>query len=232
MVGFYSNFISSGDLCFDIGANMGNRTEAFLKLGAQVVAVEPQEQCLCTLRKKFQHNSKLTIIDKALDETEGEAEFFISSAHTLSSMSSEWVRHVDENNLFQGSTWSDRITVRTTTLNKLVKTHGVPVFCKIDVEGFEYDVLAGLSQPLDVISFEFTQGFIESTKKCINHLAELGPAVFNYSEGESMTLSLGKWVDANEITEIMKDVDKSVPPGDIYVSYRKETSNNCNPGNG
>ena len=32
MIHLYSSFVKEGDLCFDVGANMGNRIEAFLKI--------------------------------------------------------------------------------------------------------------------------------------------------------------------------------------------------------
>ena len=68
MVGFYSGFIKKGDMCFDVGANLGDRTEAFLKLGAKVVVVEPQEDCIKTLKDKFGDNENVFIVPKALDK--------------------------------------------------------------------------------------------------------------------------------------------------------------------
>lgn len=40
---FYQQFIRHGDLCFDIGGNIGEKTEIFLALGATVVSLEPQK---------------------------------------------------------------------------------------------------------------------------------------------------------------------------------------------
>ena len=51
-ISFYSNFISSNDLCFDIGANIGSKTEAFLAIGASVVAVEPQPDLAREIRAR------------------------------------------------------------------------------------------------------------------------------------------------------------------------------------
>src|SRR2546430_16588745 len=38
----YGQFVHAGDLVFDIGAHVGDRVGAFRRLGARVVAVEPQ----------------------------------------------------------------------------------------------------------------------------------------------------------------------------------------------
>lgn len=48
---FYSQFIHPGDLVFDVGANVGNRTKIFLRLGARVVAFEPQASCARVLQR-------------------------------------------------------------------------------------------------------------------------------------------------------------------------------------
>jgi len=37
MIQFYSSFINKGDLCFDIGANIGNRVNILNKIGTQIV---------------------------------------------------------------------------------------------------------------------------------------------------------------------------------------------------
>ena len=38
----YGNFVRPGDLVFDVGAHVGDRVASFRRLGARVVAVEPQ----------------------------------------------------------------------------------------------------------------------------------------------------------------------------------------------
>ena len=80
---FYSRFIKKDDLCFDIGANYGRRTEIFLKLGARVVAVEPQDACMKELQKKDGSNKRVILVKKAISDNYGEEEIMISDSNTL-----------------------------------------------------------------------------------------------------------------------------------------------------
>ena len=152
MLRFYSQFISKGDLCFDIGANTGNRTEAFLKLGATVVAVEPQDICMRKLLNKYRNNNKIFLVHKALGAKEGKGNLILSNSHTVSSMSKEWIDCIKDSDMFFTSTsafqWNKTVSVPITTLDKLIEKYGNPAVCKIDVEGFEYQVIKGLSQPI------------------------------------------------------------------------------------
>lgn len=219
MIEFYSEFICSGDLCFDIGANIGNRTDAFLKLGVRVVAVEPQKGCADFLKETFGDNENFTLINCALAAEKGSTEMLVSNASTLSSMSSEWINYVQKNNLFEGCTWNDSVVVETTTLDDLITTHGRPDFCKIDVEGYEYEVLKGLSQPIKLISLEYTVGLFAPTIKCIQHLAVLGQARFNYSQSESMSLILHDWLPADKMIKLLNGMNEDRGAGDIYALY-------------
>jgi hypothetical protein len=54
---FYSQFVSPGDLVFDIGANVGDRTAVFVSLGARVVAVELYEDSASKLSRRFRHKA-------------------------------------------------------------------------------------------------------------------------------------------------------------------------------
>ena len=100
MRAFYSDFIRDGDLCFDVGANMGNRVDVFLELGARVVAVEPQDDCCRELRRKYGTSERVEVVPKALGETNGEARLMISSASTLSTLSNEWIDTVTKSGRF------------------------------------------------------------------------------------------------------------------------------------
>lgn len=220
MLDFYSQFLSSGDLCFDVGANVGNRTKIFLRLGAKVVAVEPQDQCVKHLREFYGSNRRLTIIQKALGESEGEAEIMISNANTISSLSQEWIKSVKQSGRFAKYSWDKKQVVSMTTLDRLIEQYGTPTFVKIDVEGFEYQVIKGLSQPLKALSLEFTPEFIESTFKCIDYLQQLGDIRLNYSVGETMQLALAEWVNPQEMVRILSSFrgDNKLF-GDVYVQF-------------
>ena len=166
---FYSQFIHKGDLCFDVGANNGNRTKLFLKLGAKTISIEPQQACLQRLIKLFENNKDVIIVAKALADKQGTATIDIcEESPILSTMSDKWK---NEGRFSKEYKWSKTQEVVTTTLDLLIEQYGLPVFCKIDVEGFEYSVLRGLTKPINVISFEFTREFLDEATRCINHIS-------------------------------------------------------------
>lgn len=222
MMSFYSKFVPHNALCFDIGANIGNRVKVFLRLNARVVAVEPQEDCVKKLRDIYGRNSHLVILQEALGDVESDAELMVSNARTLSSLSSEWVEAVKKSGRFAECNWDIRRPVHITTLDGLIEKYGIPTFIKIDVEGYEYHVIKGLSQPVNSLSIEFTPEYIESTFKCIEYLHTLGSVKFNYSLGETMHLEQDEWVSPQKMIEVLQGLESRNHElfGDVYAQFQ------------
>lgn len=214
---FYSRFIGSGDLVFDIGANMGERSEIFLALGAFVVAVEPQVECLKRLCNKWKDDPRFTLFEGACAEERGTRELFVSDADTLSSMSADWIDAVRRSGRFTDHRWDETRVVATTTLDALIAEHGIPVFLKIDVEGFEYGVLSGLSQPVDCASIEWSSESLQATARCVEYLSRLGMDEFNFSFGDSASWALPKWVDDRKIISFLAKPMEKLAWGDLYA---------------
>lgn len=215
---FYSKFIVKDDLCFDVGANIGERTSTFISLGARVIAIEPQTYCASILKETFRDNEKVKIEQIALGDKEQTSEIYIcDDSPTISTMSKEWK---NKGRFAKCNKWENVEKIRTTTLDNLINKYGKPKFCKIDVEGYEKNVISGLSQPIKYISFEFTKEFLGNTKECLKHLNKIDPKVkYNYSVGESMVLNLNKWVSSKELEQLLEDSSQNDLWGDIYVSF-------------
>jgi FkbM family methyltransferase len=219
MIGlFYRQFVQKGDLCFDVGANMGNRAAILLDLGARVICIEPQPACVIRLHKRFGKNRSVVIVEAALGEKEGGGDLAICEKEpTISTMSQRWQ---SEGRFAGKNVWTKTVPVAVTTIDRLIARYGTPAFCKIDVEGFEVPVLKGLSKPIPVISFEFTREFFSGdAKTCIDHLLSIGPAAFNASFGESMTLLWERWVNPEELYERLEAEDDALLWGDIYAKF-------------
>jgi FkbM family methyltransferase len=211
---FYSQFIKPGDLVFDIGANVGNYTKIYLKLGAKVVAVEPQPYCQKVLRQRFKNNTNAIPINKAISDKQGIAKLAIcSNNHALSTLSKKWA----EKGPYSDAKWDQTIEIQTTSLDMLIDKYGMPKFCKIDVEGYEHTVLKGLTQPIEFISFEFSNNLLPETKKCIKRLTNLGYEKFNYTVTALFRFASPKWMNA---TEIVKRLERkpSLLNGDVYAT--------------
>lgn len=214
---FYSQFVKKGDLCFDIGANMGNRTMRFVKIGCKVVCVEPQEECINCLSKEFASNPNVVIINKAIGDYEGFAEISIcKTALTISTLSTKWK---NTGRFSKTHKWDEVRRVPITTLDSLIKLYGVPKFCKIDVEGYELPVLRGLSTAIPYISFEFTREFFSDALLVMEYCLTIGNAFFNCSIGEAQELYFPKWLDMNALSTQIAKIDDLSLWGDIYVKF-------------
>jgi len=215
---FYSQFIKTGDLVFDVGANKGNRTVIFLELGAKVVAVEPQKECYEHLTKRF--GNKIDLVKLGLGEKQSTAIMYVSGSTLISSFSKDHVDMMQEDR-FKGADWGKTIEVSMTTMDNLIQQYGVPAFCKIDVEGYEYDVLKGLSQPVGAMSLEYIVP--ENTQvlvNCLTHLSKLGTIACNFSYGESMKFNLPNWKSGPEmIAYIQTQEFTGTSYGDVYVRF-------------
>ncbi|MBN1490088.1 MAG: FkbM family methyltransferase [Phycisphaerae bacterium] len=213
---FYSQFIRPGDLCFDIGAFVGVRTATFVELGARVIAVEPQAKCIEQLRQQFHDHPRVTIVPQGVAAEPGVLTLSVcEAAPTISTFSPKW-----KTGRFSRYEWPSTVDVPVTTLDALIEEHGVPVFCKIDVEGFEYSVLQGLSWPIATVSFEFAKEFLEDAERCMMYLASLGEAEFNYAYGEEALFRRPTWTDASTLLAHLHASDDETLCGDIYARFR------------
>jgi FkbM family methyltransferase len=215
MVRFYSVFIKSGDLCFDIGAHTGNRTGTWLSMGAKVVTAEPQPAFVRLLKKKFAHNPRFILENTAVGRTKGKARLHISRMNpATSTLSGEWKKILTD---FEPAlTWEDYADIEVQTLDDLLAKYGKPAFCKIDVEGFELEVLSGLSVPLPALSFELFPTTPKRTIACIKNIERLGRYEYNWSLRESLRMNSPAWMDAPGMIKTIKEY-RGRKSGDIYA---------------
>jgi FkbM family methyltransferase len=217
----YSKFIKKNDLAFDIGANFGDRTNIFLQLGARIIAVEPVKCCVDYMRRNFK-SDKVTIINKAVGSKEEKARIKICPASALSTMSKDFLEKVAIKDNLKNLDWGKEQEIEVTTIDALKNKYGVPKFIKIDVEGYEEEVLKGLNFAPEALSCEFNLELIDIALRCINRVKELGNYEFNISQRENMFLLLEKWVSAKKIAELLKSLHKEIDYGDIYARLRKK----------
>lgn len=217
----YDAFLKPGDLCFDIGANLGNRVRCFIEMDCHVVAVEPQPQCHAALRSCFQDSPGVTLLPMAVAAQPGTREMRISPDHVLSSMSEPFIRTTTESGRFARSVWNETVRVDCTTLDALISEHGMPAFVKIDVEGYESEVLAGLSKPVPALSIEWTPELPENAHACIKKLEALGDYRYNISWAETMRFSARGWRDADAMHRLIDEfAGETFLFGDIYAQRR------------
>lgn len=222
---FYSQFIKSGDLSFDIGAHLGNRTDAWNMLGAKIIAIEPQPKCMAYMKKRFKNKPNITLLEKAVGNKAGIATFHVSEmTPTISTLSDEkWRRTIAEDTSFKVS-WDQQIEVEVLTLDQLINQFGLPAFCKIDVENYELEVLEGLSYPVPALSLEFYTSHLESTIKCIEQLESIANYEYNWTNSEKQTFNSKDWLSARQMKDIFLNIDKKGLSGDLYARITDNNS--------
>jgi FkbM family methyltransferase len=216
---FFRAFVPAGGLVFDVGANEGRMTQTFAELGATVVAVEPNPALSARVRARYA-SRRVTVEPVAIGDAVGTAELHLGRDSGHSTLSSAWQDAVGEEG--GAARWDGSVRVPVTTLDALIERHGRPDFVKIDVEGFEPNVLAGLHQPVPALSFEFLCAAIGIARTCVERVAALGDYEFNLARGEEHLLPAGGWSGADALLERLERLGQTDAEGygDVYARLR------------
>jgi FkbM family methyltransferase len=215
----YGGFVQRGDRVFDIGAHVGDRVASFRRLGARVVAVEPQPAVVRVLKLLYGRSADVAIEAVAVGRTVGTISMMINADNpTVSTASREFVSAARDASGWETQRWIKSVPVPVTTLDALIGKYGTPVFIKIDVEGFEEEALQGLRHAVKALSFEFTiiqrDVALASIERCIT----LGYTRFNAALGESQTFVNADWVGGEEIGRWLTGLPHAANSGDIYAA--------------
>lgn len=214
--------IPRGGLAFDIGAHVGDRTASFLRLGASVVALEPQPRVFRALRLIHGRTPRAVLLCEAAGAVPAQIEMYLNTSNpTISTVSPDLIEAARGSANWQGQVWDAQISVPVTTLEHLIARYGTPDFVKIDVEGHEAEVLAGLATPLSCLSFEFTTIQRETAYACIARLGEIGRYAFNLSLNETHTLRHDDWVSGEQMAAEIARLPEAANSGDVYARLER-----------
>jgi FkbM family methyltransferase len=209
---FYAQFIHRGDVVFDIGANVGEYTEAFADLGAHVVAVDPNPVCAAPLR----HLANVRDIEVelcAVGDRPGTVALNTCQFSFYATANDEFLAKTKGDPDYAEVEWDQRIDVPVVTMDRLAERHGTPAFVKIDVEGFEDKVIAGMSFRPAALSFEFT---IRARDIAMRALSILDGYEFNAVAARNFDFVHSRWLHRDELISWLNEYDET-PYGDIVA---------------
>ena len=213
---FYSKLLGSANLIFDVGANIGNKAYIFKSFSNRVILFEPQLFCLEKIRIRFKGDPKIFIEPVALGGKTGIERIYLSNHHTLASLSKDFINRVGKK-IFPDSTWNDYQEVTVDTLDDMIMKYGLPDYIKIDVEGYELEVLSGLNYKVPIISFEFTPNEINKVESCLSLLNNNSNKYqYNFTLGENLDFQLEEPLPKDDFLTSPK-LRKVNSFGDIYA---------------
>jgi len=222
MQDFYRQVVQPGSLVFDIGANVGVVASTFASLGAKVVAVEPNSDCVRHLQLSYPERN-INVVQAAVGAENGLVILNVADGRDVrSSVSDEWVATMSARDETYRDIWTRQIVVPMVTLDSLIKHFGMPHYIKIDVEGFEENVLCGLCLQPQLLSFEFTAAFLPSALRCLRMSIFRHSSTFNFAYnagdwGYPEHFERERWLGKEEMEEALMGFAGSDKQGDIFV---------------
>lgn len=209
---FYAKLIDKNELCFDIGANIGKKSKILLDIGARVVAFEPQKSCISKLTQLKSKYNNFHFESLALDNKVGKNILTLSNYSEIATLSSNFVNIYKNKDI----NWIEEEEVKTITINKAIEQFGLPFYCKVDVEGYEFEILSTLKHKISLIEFEVVAGFQEKAIQIINILNREN-TLFNFTLNEQPYFKSKNWIKADEMVKVVHAFPKSSLHANIFV---------------
>jgi len=208
----------SRQILFDIGANEGKYTDTNMKNFDKCILVEANPSLAENLREKYRTNTSVYIVEAIASNKESEV-FYISNANQISTSDPEWIQNSRFSNNYM---WSPVKGIKTVSVDTLIQQFGEPTLLKIDVEGYEYNVLQSLSKKVNMLCFEWAE---EKKKEILLSLEYL--YAYNYTKFHvqiedkyDYRVNDNEWVDYTTIYSTMNsmcDVNRKDSWGMIWA---------------
>jgi FkbM family methyltransferase len=191
---FFRPLLDDGALVFDVGANVGEWTDSFRRLGCRVVAVEPQPDCAAAIETRYADDPLVEVVAAAVGDRPGVQPLFQARIHSEhASMAPDFMEALVAAGMMPADAWGEPLEVRVVTLDELAARHGDAEYVKLDVEGFEPAALAGLSNAPRLLSFEFHRATWEGAARSLELVERLGHYECNVTMGEWLDFGAPRW---------------------------------------
>lgn len=215
---FYSELIQPGEMCYDIGAGMGQRADAWLALGAQVVCIEPQSDRMARLEKRFTGNNNLHTIRKAISNEKRMAIMHVNEAPLGAGTLTESTARIaiSQHNPFSNK-WEKEEPVEITTFDEVINSHGMPDFCQISASGYEVEILSGLTYSLKNIAFGYMTHAPQYALECLTKLEQFGNYEYKWTYEDETEFATPRWVNTHAMRTVLRGFHAHERSGDIYA---------------
>jgi FkbM family methyltransferase len=206
---FYRQLLSEIDakLVFDVGANGGQKAVIFSPLVDKVVCIEPSPAAAGILKDRFLYNPKVVVVAKGAGAEEGMARFHMfGDTDCYNTFSLKWAKALADSDFSPdrpSKSTKGVVDVPMVTLDQLIREYGVPSYVKVDVEGYEFHVIKGLTRAVPLISFESNlPEFMNETLETLSLVAARSPSArFNYCiEDPPARFESEQWLSHEQIS--------------------------------
>ena len=194
---FFGSLVKPGELCFDVGANLGQTIDCLSELGCRIISFEPNPYCVALLSKKYQSNINVQILPIALSSQTGTAKLHFNGTASTASLRKDWPYETEE-----------EVDVEVSTLELMIAKLGHPDLIKIDVEGFELEVIKGLKTVVRTIVFEIHKRETDLGIQVLEHIMSMGGFVgIKATTGDHSEWLIDSWSTNTDLAHLWDRTD-------------------------